>query len=127
MISRRCFGLLSGLAASSTLVPRPIWSATAPDVSLQTAPCTLEASPKHRFHTVAYNGQIPGPLISMRQGQEQTIEIRNLSGDPEVVNFVAAKIIAEVEFVTNDPGRTLFHCHRQDPMDRRLMMVFLYA
>src|ERR1017187_1982863 len=87
MITRRRFGQLSVLAAGSALMPGPVRAATAPDITLEIAPYTLEASPKHRFHTVAYSGQIPGPLLRMRQGQEQTIEIRNLTGDPEVVHW----------------------------------------
>jgi FtsP/CotA-like multicopper oxidase with cupredoxin domain len=43
------------------------------------------------------------------------------------VVLVPAKSTAEVEFVANNPGRTLFHCHQQDHMDRGFMMVFRYA
>jgi len=47
-------------------------------VTLEIAPYTLEASPKHHIRTVAYNGQIPGPLFRMREGEPQSGEIRNL-------------------------------------------------
>jgi FtsP/CotA-like multicopper oxidase with cupredoxin domain len=43
------------------------------------------------------------------------------------VVLVPARTTAEVEFVANNPGRTLFHCHQQDHMDRGFMMVFRYA
>jgi hypothetical protein len=38
-------------------------AASAADMTLEIAPYTLEASPKHHIRTVAYNGQIPGPLF----------------------------------------------------------------
>jgi FtsP/CotA-like multicopper oxidase with cupredoxin domain len=43
------------------------------------------------------------------------------------VVLVRAKSTVEVEFLANHPGRTLFHCHQQDHMDRGFMMVFRYA
>ena len=85
-LTRRRFAQVSGMAAGSVLLSRIGWAETTADVKLEIAPFTLEASPKHHFHTVAYNGQVPGPLIRMRQGQEQSVEIHNLSGDPEIVH-----------------------------------------
>ena len=32
-----------------------------------------------------------------------------------------------VEFVANNPGNTLMHCHQQNHMDLGFMMVFRYA
>jgi FtsP/CotA-like multicopper oxidase with cupredoxin domain len=57
------------------------------DFTLEIAPYLLEASPKHRVQTVAYNGQVPGPLLRMKQGREISVEIRNKSADPEVVHW----------------------------------------
>lgn len=34
---------------------------------------------------------------------------------------------AEVDFVADNPGRTLFHCHQQLHIDSGLMTVFDYA
>jgi FtsP/CotA-like multicopper oxidase with cupredoxin domain len=33
----------------------------------------------------------------------------------------------EVDFIANDPGLTLLHCHQQDHMDEGFMMLFEYA
>src|SRR6202522_2485795 len=62
-------------------------AAAAPDVTLEIAPHTLEASPKHHIRTVAYNGQIPGPLFRMREGETQSVEMRNLTKDSEIVHW----------------------------------------
>ena len=43
------------------------------------------------------------------------------------VVLVDAQTRAEVEFVANNPGDTLFHCHQQDHMDMGFMMLFKYA
>jgi FtsP/CotA-like multicopper oxidase with cupredoxin domain len=47
----------------------------------------LEASPKHRFPTLAYNGQVPGPLLRMKQGRQVTVQVTNKSAEPEVVHW----------------------------------------
>ena len=47
----------------------------------------LEASPKHRYPTVAYNGQVPGPLLRMKQGRAVTVDIHNHSADAEIVHW----------------------------------------
>ena len=62
-----------------------------------------------------------------------TFEIRQVDNSPEMrglmkdVVLVPSRTTAEVEFVANNPGNTLFHCHQQDHMDRGFMMVFRYA
>jgi FtsP/CotA-like multicopper oxidase with cupredoxin domain len=43
------------------------------------------------------------------------------------VVLIPAKSASTVEFVADNSGRTLFHCHQQDHMDRGFMMVFRYA
>jgi FtsP/CotA-like multicopper oxidase with cupredoxin domain len=62
-----------------------------------------------------------------------TFEVRTIEGADELqgsrkdVVLVPAKSTVEIEFLANHPGRTLFHCHQQDHMDRGFMMVFRYA
>jgi FtsP/CotA-like multicopper oxidase with cupredoxin domain len=34
---------------------------------------------------------------------------------------------AEIDFVADDPGPTLFHCHHQDHMDEGFAGVIAYA
>jgi len=54
-------------AGQPTAPPIPA-NAPVADFTLDIAPYLLEASPKHRFPTVAYNGQVPGPLLRMKAG-----------------------------------------------------------
>jgi FtsP/CotA-like multicopper oxidase with cupredoxin domain len=130
-LTRRRFAQLSGMAAGSVLLGTTASrAAVAPDVTLEIAPYTLEASPKHHFRTVAYNGQIPGPLLRMRQGGQYTVEVRNLTADPEVVHWhglflsslldgameegtpmIAAGDTVRYTFNPNPSGFRWFHTH----------------
>ena len=87
ILTRRKFAKLSSMAAGALTLPCALRAASAPDASLQIAPYTLEASPKHHIQTLAYNGQVPGPLIRMREGQQQTVEIHNQSTELEIVHW----------------------------------------
>jgi len=84
-LSRRRFAQLAGLAAGSLALTAA--AEAQPDITLEIAPYTLEASPKHHIRTLAYNGQVPGPLLRMKEGQPQTVEIRNLTANPEVLHW----------------------------------------
>jgi FtsP/CotA-like multicopper oxidase with cupredoxin domain len=72
-------------------------AAEAPDVMLEIGPYTLEASPKHQIRTMAYNGQIPGPLFRMREGKSQSVEIRNRTKDPEIVHWHGLYLPADID------------------------------
>jgi FtsP/CotA-like multicopper oxidase with cupredoxin domain len=62
-----------------------------------------------------------------------TFEVRRIEDGAEIsglrkdVVLVPAGKTVEVEFLADNPGKTLFHCHQQDHMDRGFMMVFHYA
>jgi FtsP/CotA-like multicopper oxidase with cupredoxin domain len=87
VITRRNLLQLSGLAAASSVIPALAQDLAAPDYRLDIAPVTLDLSPRHRQRTIAYNGQVPGPLLRMKEGQALTIEITNRTDHPEVVHW----------------------------------------
>jgi FtsP/CotA-like multicopper oxidase with cupredoxin domain len=43
------------------------------------------------------------------------------------VVLVGAQSQVDVEFIADNPGMTLFHCHQQNHMDAGFMMLFRYA
>lgn len=55
--------------------------------SLRIEPCTLEISPGVSVRTVAYNGQVPGPLLRLREGIPVTIDVTNASMRPDLVHW----------------------------------------
>lgn len=42
---------------------------------------------KQQFHTFAFNGQVPGPLIHVQQGDELTINVNNLTTLPHTIHW----------------------------------------
>ena len=88
MLTRRRFAQLASLTSASlalraTSQPPP----PKPDFTLDIAPYLLEASPKHRIQTIAYNNQVPGPLLRMPAGRPVTVEVHNKTPDPEIVHW----------------------------------------
>jgi FtsP/CotA-like multicopper oxidase with cupredoxin domain len=133
MFSRRNFNRISSLAvASAALNPRAFADA-APDITLEIAPFTLEASPKHHFRTVAYNGQVPGPLLRMKQGKPVDIAIRNRSSDHEVVHWHGLQLPSEIDGAMEEgtpmiaPGASVRYTMTPDPPGFRWFHTHTFA
>jgi FtsP/CotA-like multicopper oxidase with cupredoxin domain len=149
MISRRDLLKLSGMVATSRSLTDFSHALAAPDFALEIAPVTLEFSPRNKFETLAYNNQVPGPLLRLKEGRPVTVAVTNHSNRPEVclgrsvagkgapgedlrgivkdVVLVEAQTRVDVEFSAANPGVTLFHCHQQNHMDLGFMMLFDYV
>ena len=57
------------------------------DYTLDIAAYELEAGPRRKIKTIAYNGQVPGPLLRLKEGRAVSIDVTNQTGDSEVVHF----------------------------------------
>ena len=57
------------------------------DHFLSIQPCTIEISPGVNIKTVGYNGQVPGPLLRLRQGVPVTIDVTNDSPNQDIVHW----------------------------------------
>ena len=57
------------------------------DHSLRIEPCTLEIGPGVTIKTLAYNGQVPGPLLRLREGVPVTIDVFNASPNADLVHW----------------------------------------
>jgi FtsP/CotA-like multicopper oxidase with cupredoxin domain len=77
---------LSGLTVASTALTTRAQPST-PDYTLDIAPYELEAGPHRTIKTIAYNGQVPGPLLRFREGRPVTIEVNNHTATSEVVHW----------------------------------------
>jgi FtsP/CotA-like multicopper oxidase with cupredoxin domain len=126
MISRRHFTQLSALTAGALLSrarlrANSLLAAPASDVTLELAPYLLEASPKHHIRTVAYNNQVPGPLLRMRQGRPTSITIRNNTPDPEIVHWHGLFLPSEIDGAMEEgtpmiaPGASTHYTLTPDP------------
>jgi FtsP/CotA-like multicopper oxidase with cupredoxin domain len=98
MLSRRDLLKLPGLAALSASLPALARAAAVvPDYRLDIAPVTWELSPRHTIKTVAYNGQVPGPLLRFKEGRPVTIDVTNHTVRPEVVHWHGLFLPSEVD------------------------------
>jgi FtsP/CotA-like multicopper oxidase with cupredoxin domain len=99
----------------------------------------------------AFSMQTMKPMYSLRQGRRYRLRFRNASDDIHPLHLhrhsfeltrVGGKATSgvlkdvvmlggfqelEVEFVADNPGMTLFHCHQQLHMDFGFMALFKYA
>ena len=99
---------------------------------------------------VAFDDRAMAPMFKLRQGRRYRLRLRNASDDIHPVHlhrhsFELTRIagqptagvvkdvlmlggyqVAEVDFVADNPGRTLFHCHQQLHMDFGFMALFDY-
>lgn len=71
-LTRRRLCHMSALTAAAVAL-RPLAASRTADISLEIAPFVLDASPKRQIQTIAYNGQVPGPLIRLKQGREVSV------------------------------------------------------
>ncbi len=87
MISRRDLLKLSTLVGLAPSLPALARDLTAPAYKIDIAPVTLDLSPRHKLKTTAYNGQVPGALLRLKESRPVTIEVTNHTDRPEVVHW----------------------------------------
>jgi len=58
---------------------------------------TLELAPKRTVRTLAYNGQVPGPLIRARRGRPFAVDVVNASKDTDIVHWHGLHIGPDVD------------------------------
>ncbi len=96
IINRRSFIASAGalLASKSLYAALPLQakpSNTLPagkaDHTIRIEPCTLEIAPGVTIKTLAYNGQVPGPVLQLREGVPVIIDVTNASSGPDLVHW----------------------------------------
>jgi FtsP/CotA-like multicopper oxidase with cupredoxin domain len=127
--------------------------ASAPD---QTIELKFEKVPGGRggYNRWTINGKswpATNPLFTVERGRRYRLAVNNNSGDEHPVHLhrhsfeitrigdkPASGVLkdtismprfsrAEIDFVANNPGDTLFHCHHQDHMDEGFAGLITYA
>ncbi len=129
---------------------------TAPTLPDETIPLTFEKIPGGRggYNRWTINGKSwpdTNPLFTVKQGKRYRLVMHNNSGDRHPVHthrhsFEVTKVgdtsisglmkdtlsmtrfsTAEIDFIADDPGPTLFHCHHQDHMDEGFAGLITYG
>ena len=87
-LSRRDFLRSAGAIACISPVSRIINHAEPPaDYTLTIATTPIELAPNRIISTTTYNGQFPGPLLRLKQGQRVTVDIDNETDTPEQLHW----------------------------------------
>jgi FtsP/CotA-like multicopper oxidase with cupredoxin domain len=84
-------GLVAGALPAIALRPAVGLGAAAgekpADYSLKISTVNLEIAPGIQVKTTAYNGQVPGPVLRLREGVPVTIDVTNSSANPDIVHW----------------------------------------
>ena len=106
------------------------------DYTLEIAPRIIEIAPTISISTIAYNGNVPGPLMRVREGQPVTVDVVNNTDTPEFVHWHGMYVASEVDgaaeegtpmvppqgrrrfqFVARPAGLRWYHTHAMSMMD----------
>lgn len=101
-----------------------------PDYTLRIGTGTVELAPGHIVPTLLYNGQFPGPLVRLKEGQQTSIDIYNDTGTPEQLHWhgqhvgvdvdgaaeegtpdIPAHGMRRISFVPGPAGYRFYHTH----------------
>ena len=78
---------LAGMAVSSTALGALAQQAAPADYTIDIAPYDLDVAPRRSIKTIAYNRQVPGPLLRLQEGRPVTIDVSNQTANGEVVHW----------------------------------------
>src|SRR6266511_346513 len=95
-----------GAAGLGALVSRPRGSAGAGaprTIDLEAREVTWELAPGKTVKAMAYNGQVPGPLIRAREGERLRIVLKNLLDEPTTIHWHGVDVPNRMDGV---PGLT---------------------
>jgi len=69
----------------------------AADYSLHIKDSPIEIAPKRIVSATTYNGQFPGPLLRMKEGQQVTIDLYNDTDTPEQLHWHGQQVPVDVD------------------------------
>ncbi len=67
------------------------------DFTITIAPVTVELAPNLVFSTIGYNGTSPGPILRMREGISQIVDVVNDTDVPEQLHWHGLCVPAELD------------------------------
>jgi FtsP/CotA-like multicopper oxidase with cupredoxin domain len=66
-------------------------------VELEARPSDWEIAPGHRVNGYAFNGEVPGPTIEARVGEELVVVLKNGLPEPTVIHWHGLRVPAEMD------------------------------
>ncbi len=140
-LSRRNFLKATGTAAGAVLLSPPDLLSQSPvavaslndvpaDYTLTIATKPIELAPNRIVSVTTYNGQFPGPLLRLKEGERITVDIHNQTDTPEQLHwhgqfvstdidgaaeegtpFIPAHGGRRISFVPKPSGLRFYHTH----------------
>ena len=127
--SRRRFLKAAGLTAGAAIFPHgnvvaelvvadqsgdsPTTSPeSAADYTLHIKPSPIEIAPHRIISATTYNGQFPGPLLRLKEGQEVAIDVYNDTDTPEQLHWHGQMIPTDVDGAAEE-GTPFIPAHRK--------------
>jgi FtsP/CotA-like multicopper oxidase with cupredoxin domain len=92
-VSRRDFLKAAGVATGA----RHLQSEGRVDYTLTIATKPVELAPNRIISVTTYNGQFPGPLLRLKEGQRVTVEIHNETDTPEQLHWHGQFVSPDVD------------------------------
>lgn len=90
--------LLAGCNRAGAPTAAPSSAPAGPaDVTLRIAPVLVDIAKDHAISTIGYNGQVPAPLIRLREGVPVTVDLFNDTDAPEFVHWHGLIVPADVD------------------------------
>lgn len=89
--------LSSGSLASSGVASGPASEPAGADYTLRINVSPIEIAPNRIISMTTYNGQFPGPLLRLREGQPVIVDVFNETDTPEQLHWHGQMVPAEVD------------------------------
>ena len=125
LLQRRAFAF-----PQNTQLARQLYLQGAADYTIRIATSTIEVGRGKVIAMTAYNGQFPGPLLRLKEGQRVTVDLQNDSDRPEQLHwhgqlvpvdvdgaaeegtpFIPAHGVRRISFVPRPAGYRFYHTH----------------
>jgi FtsP/CotA-like multicopper oxidase with cupredoxin domain len=97
VVTRRELLRRTGMAAMAAASSPSVHAFADPDYTIDIAPYSFEVSPHRTIKTIAYNQQVPGPLLRFKEGRPVTIDVSNRSVNDEIVHWHGLFLPPEVD------------------------------
>jgi FtsP/CotA-like multicopper oxidase with cupredoxin domain len=115
------------------MMPGGSYGSAGADYTINIAPYSLEVSPRRHIRTIAYNSQVPGPLLRFHEGRPVTIHVTNQTSNPEVVHWHGLFLPSDVDGAIEEgtpaiaPGRSARYTFTPRPAGFRWYHTHTFA
>jgi len=117
--------LLPAVTARLPLLGQTVPAAVKPDIALRIEPTSLDIGPGVSIRTVAYNGQVPGPTLRLKEGVPVTVDVTNATPNEDIVHWHGLAIGTMPDGAVEEgspiikPGKTLRYSFTPKPAGTR--------